>query len=88
MLVDSDCGRCFLMRDGVSFGQESKCPRFTDRSSVDRFGLKAQECRYFDKSCVCFGLTDYAVCLWVPERDNRSVGCGVFYSCWDYGDVP
>ena len=25
-----------------------------------------------------FGLTDYAVCLWVSERDDRSVGCGVF----------
>ena len=39
------------MRDGVRFIQESKCPRFTARSSVDGFGLKAQACRYFDKSC-------------------------------------
>ena len=47
----SDFGRCFVMRDGVRFGQESNFPRFTDRSSADGFGLKAQACRYFDKSC-------------------------------------
>ena len=47
----SDFGRCFVMRYGVRFGHESKCPRFTDRSSVDVFGLKAQACRYFYKSC-------------------------------------
>ena len=46
-----DFGRCFVMRDGVRFGQESKCPRFNTRSSVDGFGLKAQACIYFDKSC-------------------------------------
>ena len=47
----SDFGRCFVLRDRVRFGQESKCPRFTDLSRVDGFGLKAQACRYFDKSC-------------------------------------
>ena len=47
----SDFGRCFVMRVGVRFGQESKGPRFTDRSNVDGFGPKAQACRYFDKSC-------------------------------------
>ena len=47
----SDFGRCFVMRVGVRFGQESKCPRFTDRRSVDGFGLKAQAFRYFYKSC-------------------------------------
>ena len=47
----SDFGRFFVMRVGVRFGQESKFPRFTALSSVDRFGLKAQACRYFDKSC-------------------------------------
>ena len=46
----SDFGRCFVMRFGARFGQESKCPRFTARSSVDGFRLKAQACRYFDKS--------------------------------------
>ena len=46
-----DFGRCFVIRYGVKFVQESKCPRFTARSSVDEFGLKAQACRYFDKSC-------------------------------------
>ena len=50
-MVASDFGRCFVMRVGVRFGQESKCPRFTARSSVDGFGLKVQACRYFDKSC-------------------------------------
>ena len=75
------------MRVGVRFGQDSKCLRFTARSSVEGFGLKAQACRYFDKSCF-FGLTDYAVCLWVAERDGRSDGCGVLYCCWDDGDVP
>ena len=50
-MVDSDFGRCFLMRVGVRFGQELKCPRFTALSSVDGFVLKAQACRYFDKSC-------------------------------------
>ena len=39
------------MRDGVRFGQDSKCPHFTAQSSVDGFGLKAQVCTYFDKSC-------------------------------------
>ena len=39
------------MRDGVRFGQESKCPNDTARSNVDVFGLKAQACRYFYKSC-------------------------------------
>ena len=76
------------MRVGLRFGQESKCPRFTDRSSVDGFGLKAQVCRYFDKFMFCFGLTDCAVCLWVSEWDNRSVGCGVLYCCWNDGDAP
>ena len=47
----NDFGRCFVMRVGVRFGQESKCPRFTAQSSVDGLGLKAQECRSFDKSC-------------------------------------
>ena len=36
----------------------------------------------------CFCLTDYAVCLWVSERDDWSVECGVLYCCWDDGDVP
>ena len=44
----SDFGRCFVIRVGVRFGQESNCMRFTDLSSVDGFGLKAQACRYFD----------------------------------------
>ena len=35
-----------------------------------------------------FGLTYYAVCLWVFEWDNRSVECGVFYCCWNDGDFP
>ena len=47
----SDFGRCFVMRVGVRFVQESKCLRFTALSTVDVFGLKAQACRYFDKSC-------------------------------------
>ena len=47
----SDFGRCFVMRVGVRFGQESKCPCFTAGSSVEVFGLKAQACRYFDNSC-------------------------------------
>ena len=47
----SDFGSCFVMRYGVRFGQESKCPRFTDRSSFNGLGLKAQACRYFDKPC-------------------------------------
>ena len=76
------------MRVGVRFGQESKCPRFTARRSVDGFRLKAQACRYFNNSYFCFGLTDYAVCLWVSEWDDRSVGCGVFYCCWNDGNVP
>ena len=46
----SDFGRCYVMRVGVRFGQESKCPRFTALSSVDGFGLEAQACRYFNKS--------------------------------------
>ena len=37
---------------------------------------------------LCFGLTDYAVFLWVFEWDNKSVECGVFYCCWNDGDVP
>ena len=51
------------------------------------FGMKAQACRYFDKSCF-FCLTDYAVFLWVSERENGSVRCGVIYCCWDDVDVP
>ena len=35
-----------------------------------------------------FGLTDYAVCLCLFEWDNRSVECGLFYCCWNDGDVP
>ena len=31
---------------------------------------------------------DYAVCMWVSELDDGSVGCGVLYFCWDDGDVP
>ena len=50
----SDFGGCFVMRVGVRFGQESKCPRFTARSRVEGFGLKAQACRYFDNSCCVF----------------------------------
>ena len=45
-------------------------------------------CRYFDKSCFVFGLTDYSVCLWVFEWDDRSVECGVFYFCWNDEDIP
>ena len=44
------------MRFGVRFGQELKCPRFNARSSVDGFGMKAQACRYFDKSCFVLDL--------------------------------
>ena len=47
----SDFGKCFVMRVGVRFGQESKFPCFTARSSVYGFGLKAQAFRYFYKSC-------------------------------------
>ena len=36
----------------------------------------------------CFGLTDYAICLWVFEWNDRSVECGVFYCCWNDGGVP
>ena len=36
----------------------------------------------------CFGLIDYDVCMWVSERGDSSVGCGVFYCCWNDGDVP
>ena len=49
-MVASDFGRCFVMRVGVRFGQESKCPRLTAWSSVEGFGLKAHACRYFEKS--------------------------------------
>ena len=47
----SDFGGCFVMIVGVRFVQESKCPHFTARSSVDGFGMKAQACRYFEKLC-------------------------------------
>ena len=50
----SDFGRCLVMRVVMMFGQESKCPRFTARSRVEVFGLKAQACSYFDKSCFVF----------------------------------
>ena len=50
LLVASDFGMCFVIRVGVRFVQESKCPRFTALRSVDGFGLKLQACRYFDKS--------------------------------------
>ena len=46
----NDFGRCFVMRVGVIFGQESRCLNFTARSSVEGFGLKAQACRYFNNS--------------------------------------
>ena len=42
------------MRVVVRFGQEPKCPRFTAWSRVEGFGMKAQACRYFDKSCFVF----------------------------------
>ena len=57
------------MRDGVRFGQESKCPLFTAWSSADRFGLKAQACRYFDKSFVFW--LDGLFCLYVGVRKGR-----------------
>ena len=76
------------MRVGVRFGQESKCPRSTARSRVEGFGLKVQACRYFYKSCFFFCLTYYDVFLWVSERDDRSVGCGALYFCWDDRNVP
>ena len=50
----SEFGKYFVMRVGVRFGQESKFPRFNARRSVEGFGLKAQACRYFDKSCFVF----------------------------------
>ena len=50
----NDFERCFVMRVGVRFDQESKCPHFTERSRVEGFGLKAQACRSFDKSCIVF----------------------------------
>ena len=50
----SDFGRCFAIRVGVRFGQESKCPHLTAWISVEGFRLKAQESRYFDKSCFIF----------------------------------
>ena len=56
-----DFGWCFVFIFGVRFGAESKCPRFTALSSVDGFGLKAQACRYFDKSC--FFWLDGLCCL-------------------------
>ena len=71
----------------MRFDQESKCPRFTARSSVEGFGLKAQACRYFDKLCF-FCLANYAVCLWVFEWDDRGVEFGVFYCCWDDMNIP
>ena len=49
------------MRVGVRFGQDSKCPCFTAWGGVEGFGLKAQVCRYFDKSC--FFLLDRLYCL-------------------------
>ena len=87
LLVAIDFGRCFVILVGVIFGQESKCQSFTDLSSVDRFGLKAQACRYFDK-LYFFGLTDDTVSLWVFAWDDRSVECGVLYCRWNDGDVP
>ena len=57
----SDFWRCFITIVGVRFGQELKCPRFTALSGVDGFGLKAQACRYFDKSC--FFWLDGLCCL-------------------------
>ena len=39
------------MRYGVRFGQESECPCLTAQRSGDGFGMKAQACRYFEKSC-------------------------------------
>ena len=75
------------MRVGVRFGQESKCPRFTARSRVEGFGLKAQACSCFDKSYF-FCLTDYAVFLRVSERGNGGVGYGVLCFCWDDRNIP
>ena len=57
----SDFGRCFVMRVGVRFGQESKCPLITARRRVEGFGLKTQACRYL-KSRVLF-LLDGLCCL-------------------------
>ena len=47
----NDFGRCLVMRVGVRSGQELNCPCITAQSIVEGFGLKAQECRYFEKSC-------------------------------------
>ena len=41
LLVVSDFGRCFLMRDVVSPGQDDKCPRFMARRNVDGMGMYA-----------------------------------------------
>ena len=59
------------MRVGVRFGQESKCPRFTARSSVDGFGMKSQACRYFDKSCFVLA---WRIMLFVCGCLNGTIG--------------
>ena len=66
------------MRYGVMFGQESKCPRFTSRSSVDGFGLKAQACRYFDNS---WFVLDWWIMLFVCGCLKGTIGVlGVVFS--------
>ena len=75
------------MRVGVRFGQESKCPRLLLGSVLMDLVRRRRHVGILT-SRVFFGLTDYAVCMWVSEWDDMSVGCGVFYCCWNDGDAP
>ena len=67
-----------MIRDGVRFGQESKCLRFTDLSSVGGFGLKVQACRYFEHSCF---VLDWQIMLFVYGCLKGTIGeLGVVFS--------
>ena len=49
-MVDSDFGRCFLIRAVVSPGQDEKCPRFMAQKNVDGMGLDATTWRKANRS--------------------------------------
>ena len=59
-----DFGRVFVMIVGVRFVQESKCPRFTSRSSVDGFGRRRRH----------VGILTSHVLLWLDGLCCFSVG--------------
>lgn len=74
LLVARDLGRCLVMRDAVSPGQELKWPRRMARRKVEGRGLKAHACRNAASACL---VTPFWMAPLAEWRGVGSVWCSV-----------